>query len=354
MEFVNQWFQKCKNFLKKSKYMECLERIESIDTRIATIENRYLERIESIDTRIATIENRYNAIGFDYLRGRLDFRLIRLEMVLYYKDKSKFYSLTEEQKHILNYLENGYFTDRYFSDRFYPLDDTSAIETTSFRSQNRFEEKSGIFGITYNGVFIYLAPNINDARSIWNGIEHQESEGSPHIYIDGKDGFEFPEDAIVCDIGGAEGFFTAKYLTRIRKAYIFEPTEYWLNMLRKTFNPYGPKIEIVKGICGNAPDQINLDDFFKDREKPNFIKIDVEGMEVSVLKGMKAILGDSSNRNLKIAVCAYHRQEDEERIKATMGNGWTFTHSSGFYWHMPDPTPPFFRRGVIRASKIMS
>ena len=302
-----------------------------------------------VASRLYKLERRLQDIGFDYVRGRLDYRLIRLEMLLYYQDREKYEGLDAEAKAILAYMKDAYFAEHCDRDRFYPLDKApSIIENEPFEIHL---SSQGSYCVRYNDLLIHIADFKDHARAYWQSIVAQEAEGSPHRYIDDNaPGFTFPDNAILVDVGAAEGFFTAKYLDKITKAYIFETDKYWVAMLKRTFSQYKDKVEIIAGFVGDKAGQINLDEFFSKREKPTFVKIDVEGAEGSVLRSMTGMLQDK-NLPLQVAVCLYHRQEDEMNYTAMLKNYFQLSYSKGYYWHMPDPRPPYFRRGVLRAGR---
>jgi len=63
---------------------------------------------------------------------------------------------------------------------------------------------------------------------------------------------------------------------------------------------------LVEKECGNTVDVYSLDDYFKG-EKVTFIKADVEGMEMQLLKGAKETI---CKYKPKLAICVYHYPND--------------------------------------------
>ena len=69
---------------------------------------------------------------------------------------------------------------------------------------------------------------------------------------------------------------TAQPMRKPVMAYIFEPEDYWVTMLRKTYGRFGDKVEIVPGMVGDKEGQIKLDEFFANR------RIDVEERHIVI------------------------------------------------------------------------
>lgn len=63
-----------------------------------------------------------------------------------------------------------------------------------------------------------------------------------------------------------------------------------------------------KGGCIEIVRSISLDDYFKDKEeKPTFIKVDIEGYELEMLKGARQLI---KSYHPMLAISVYHRPED--------------------------------------------
>ena len=154
---------------------------------------------------------------------------------------------------------------------------------------------------------------------------------------------------IVIDAGANIGLHTlnmAKIVGKTGKVFAFEPEITNFGILKKNIklNNYtnifaehkavGEKDGIATLYRSNHPgmhkidskpqhskdklnvDIISLDNFFNKNHiqpKIDFIKIDVEGFELSVLKGMKNIL--KNNKNIKILLELYHNKLHEEDLE---------------------------------------
>jgi hypothetical protein len=75
-------------------------------------------------------------------------------------------------------------------------------------------------------------------------------------------------------------------------------------------------------------------------------------VELQVLNGMEKVL--SVQKNIKIAVCTYHRKHDaEEMNNILLTNGFHTEFSKGYMIFPNDNelTEPYLRKGLIRAKK---
>lgn len=185
-------------------------------------------------------------------------------------------------------------------------------------------------------------------RNYANLLLEQDTH-SPHRYL--AEGFAVGDGDVLADIGAAEGNFTLSVIEKIDKALLFETDAEWVEALTATFAPWKEKVEIVNRYVSDTSDggNVTLDGVFAGG-KLDFIKVDVEGAEEKVLKGADRLL--SRGEKPKIALCTYHKQDDEEKLSAQLKRkNFVLSVSEGYMLYPPDSDqkPPYFRRGLIRA-----
>ena len=175
---------------------------------------------------------------------------------------------------------------------------------------------------------------------------------SPHRYL--TPDFNVSEYDIVVDCGVAEGNFSLAIVEQVKKIYLFEPEERWMEPLKATFTPWKNKIVIVQKYLSDISNEntVTLDEYFVGKESPTFCKIDVEGYEERVLNGSKRLL--SSGKLKKIVTCTYHYADAEEKLgKILRSYDYITTPSSGYmlFSMFDELKPPYFRRGLLRCVK---
>lgn len=304
-----------------------------------------------MESRIMKLEGIRDIFGFTQMGGRIDYRLTRLEILSYYQKQEHLDTLDKEQKKMIRYLEEDYLRElprKFFAEEYQtcpagkPMDENKNVTIL---------EEDGVFYWHWNKKKIYLPGNYMKACQIAENLYREFFTHHPHNYFDLVEGFtisQVKEGIILCDVGAAEGLFSIMLIDKCKKIYLFENDPYWRSVLDLTFAPYKEKIEIIPLTVGDGQNGIQLDEFFADKEKPDWIKMDIEGYEASALRGMTKML--ESNDALTMLICTYHRQDDWKRFYELLENrDFKITSSKGYFWHMPDPMPPFFRHGVMRA-----
>lgn len=316
----------------------------STDDRIHILE----EDRTALFSRIDRMERVLRECGFFNLKSRLDARVIRLEILWYYMKPERYEQLDEEAKALLEKLYNEYDYGREEGRLF--EEDPDYRKAKDDKVPYELGEEDGMWYADVDRKRIYLGENRADSEAYLKETLYWLEGETPHQYFNPAwDGIDICDGSILLDIGAAEGWFGIRHLEKCKKVYFFEYDERWLQYLRKTCAPYSDKVEIVKGYVGDQGEDIRLDDFFKNREKPTHIKMDVEGAEGAVLRGMTQML--ENDEPLTIFLCTYHRQEDWDRYYELLHERFDITSSKGYYWDIQDPAPPFFRRGVMKAVK---
>ncbi len=188
-------------------------------------------------------------------------------------------------------------------------------------------------------------------RGYYFGLQELEQHPlSPHCYL--SDDFTVDNESIVVDCGVAEGNFGLSIVEICKMLYLFEPDDEWMKPLEATFAPWKEKVVVVQKYLSDKTDDMNitLDDFFTDKEYPNFMKLDVEGYEERLLLGADKIL--SSEDMKKVVTCVYHKAEDEEVLRKILrDHKFSTIYTKGYTTLSIDNKPPYLRRGVIRATK---
>jgi len=193
-------------------------------------------------------------------------------------------------------------------------------------------------------------------RAYYNVMCMEQDKDSPHCYE--ADNFIPQENDVIADIGTAEGIWALNYAEKAGKIYLFECDGEWIKALKKTFEPWKEKVVIVSKYVSNIDDEKNvtLDNYFHATEGGgiiNFIKADIEGMEIKLLEGSKAIL--ANNNNLKLLICSYHSKNDAVEITEILEkNGYITENSKGYMIPYFDKLleKTYIRRGIIRGRKI--
>jgi hypothetical protein len=188
-------------------------------------------------------------------------------------------------------------------------------------------------------------------RAYYNGLLIEQDVNSPHRYE--TPDFCVKDGDVIADIGAAEGIWALTYAEKAAKIYLFECEALWINALEKTFEPWKEKVVMINKYISNVTDKnkITLDEFLCG-QPINFIKADIEGAEIQLLEGAKNVL--TNQNNLKFLLCAYHRKNDEVRLKELLEKyGFQTEYSKGYmlFIYDPDLDEPYIRRGLIRAMK---
>lgn len=219
-----------------------------------------------------------------------------------------------------------------------------------------YDATKDLYYILFEGKRVYIKRNMElqtiGKRKFFRDIWYEQDDNSPHKYEEND--ICVVEGDVILDVGACEGNFTIHNIDKIKKGFIVECDPGWLEALHCTFEPYKDKIEIIEAYVGEE-DNLNtrkLDALCK--EKIDFLKMDIEGAEMAALRGAKNLIDKSEN--LKCAICAYHKHNDELEIREILQKyNVTTSVSKGYMLFIYDQEVrknPELRRGIIRGKKM--
>jgi hypothetical protein len=247
---------------------------------------------------------------------------------------------TEEEQNRFDYLKNNL-------DHILPFPFHFSEKHKSIRVYRDVDSDMGY--VLHNDKRLYFMKGADDdqIKRMYASLTIEQEQTSPHRYE--SESFCVKDGDIVADIGASVGDFALSVIDRVKKIYLFEADKKWGGALQKTFAPWKEKVEIINKYVSDVDDEhcIKLDTFFENKPV-DFIKADIEGAEQALLRGAKDLL--NSQRPLKIVLCTYHYQKDEEVLNQELiENGFQTHFSDGYVLLALDKlTPPYLRKALVR------
>lgn len=212
-----------------------------------------------------------------------------------------------------------------------------------------YDKSAGMWYVLRGGRKLYFPSNLNGKRvqSYYSRLLREQDPKSAHRYTVPE--FTVKKGDVIADVGAAEAIWALDNVDLASKIYIFECDTAWIAALEKTFEPFKSKVEIVQKYVtdNNDANNVTLDAFFADK-KIDVIKADIEGAEPKMLKGGAQVL--SKNKNLRISVAVYHRENDAKDCKEILDKaGYTTKFSNGYMIFIFDKNikEPYYRRGLL-------
>jgi hypothetical protein len=285
----------------------------------------------------------YRIVVPKFIRKRILAKELRLAILNHYDALPE--APSTELKTVLDYLR------------------TNPIAVFPYSFQNKYnpetievfkDSQKGLCYVMLEGKKLYFKRRWSKKRiqHSFNELTREQDPQSPHRYL--NDQFKIEDGEVLVDIGVAEGNFALGAVEKASKLILFETDKEWIEALNATFEPWKDKVVIVNKFVSDVTNNTNttLDDYIAADEKISFLKIDVDGAESLLLSGCKRILADQ--KPLKIALCTYHKNDDEKEFKALLSqNGFETSHSNGFmlFYYDKKMKAPYLRRGLIRGVK---
>lgn len=253
--------------------------------------------------------------------------------------------VNDEQREVLRYLDNN--PVKIFPYPFYDNYSPEKIEVL-------FDPQTGMRYVLQGGKRLYFKKRWGEKRikKAYSDLLREQDINSPHRYL--TESFTVGNDDVIADIGAAEGNFSLSVIEKIRKVYLFEYDNEWIEALKATFAPWAEKVEIINKYVSDSDDgsHIRFDTFYKNKKDITFLKIDVDGAEAIVLNSCSEIF--KAPEPFKVALCTYHKNNDEKNFTLLLSNhGFSITPSKGYMIHYYDKKmkAPWLRRGLIRATR---
>jgi hypothetical protein len=200
-------------------------------------------------------------------------------------------------------------------------------------------------------LYYHKLEKIKKVQKYFNNLFIEQDIESPHRYL--TQNFNVKPHNVVVDVGAAEGNFALSVVDKAKELYLFESQHQWVQALRSTFQPWKEKVHIIRKFVSNRNDvnNVSLDDFFQNKTI-DFLKIDAEESGDLVLDGCENIL--SKQKQIKVALCAYHQQNDEIHFSKRLRQyGFSVISSDGYmiFYNDKNIRAPYLRRGILRATK---
>ncbi len=219
-----------------------------------------------------------------------------------------------------------------------------------------YDASADLYYIFFEGKRMYLKRTYDfwidkESKRFVGDMWGEQSKNSPHLYEENS--IKIEQNDILVDAGVCEGNFSLHHIDKVKKLYLIECDEEWMEALHYTFLPYKDKVVFSNRFLSNKDSDktICLDTLVTG--KVNFIKMDIEGEEINALKGANRVLEE--NKSLKCAICSYHRHGDEQAIRSILQKyGFETETSKGYMLFLGDNyvlNNPELRKGVVRGIK---
>ena len=294
------------------------------------------------------IKKSINKKLFNYIKTNFEIRK-RSKFLIELRDNILNYyqgiSLDAETKEVIDYLQSNPVS-------IFPYDFSKDYLVEDILVYN--DDTNGLNYVVHQGKNMYFkrSMSVTSIKSLYRGLLLDQDMNSPHLYL--KENFNLTPNDVIADIGSAEGNFSLSNIEKVKKVYLFESDKEWIEALEATFRPWKDKVIIINKYVTNydSNETLNINSFYENNPDITFFKVDIEGEEQNFLNACSELF--ESDKNLKIAICTYHKENDFEDFSKQLTDwGFVTEHSRGFMIFLYDPTikAPFIRRGLIRATK---
>lgn len=283
--------------------------------------------------------NELRSVNYKWRKWKYN-TLLKKNIVAYYK-KNKDHLFDNDLLNGLHYYEQNEIT-------VFPYSFKSEYHNLNLNIEN--ENGLNYYVLNNNKLFFKKGWSVLSCKSYLKTLLIEQDYRSPHSYCTPE--FKINVDETLLDIGAAEGNFSLLSINVANEVYLFEYNTEWFSVLQKTFEPLKNKVKLFnKKVEHNSisTNSLALDDLEELYTKKLFIKMDVEGSERAIFKGMEKLL--SKNKNIRLAICTYHGYNDAiefENYFKQLGFQTEFSNGYMLYYFAKDLKPPYLRKGVLR------
>lgn len=201
--------------------------------------------------------------------------------------------------------------------------------------------------VMHTGRKLYFPEKFTDAqvKKLYKSLLIEQDIDSAHRYSLNEEDYQ---NAIMFDIGAAEGILSLEKIDILKEIYLVECEQEWVDALQRTFDPFKEKVKIIFKYIDqyNSETSISLNTLSQHlKNEKIFLKMDVEGFEKNSLLGGLNLL---KNNDCIAAVCTYHDPAHPKEIKEifeSVGYKPTFSKGYIFWGHR-------LSKALIRAKKL--
>lgn len=290
------------------------------------------------------LKNRFSPFSYEYA-GSSDFGYLKRKINSYfmlfpakkqtYKDEIEYLNKHSDKRNSVSLVWPYPFIKNYHANEIEVIKDS----------------EKDLYYVMQHGKRLYFSRHYTTVEAVqksYNSLIIEQNPASPHLYL--KEGFQVNEGDFVVDIGAAEGNFSLDIVEKAGKIIIVEAEAHWIEALKATFEPWKDKVEIIhKYISDTDNDHFATLKKIVGEETIDFLKLDVEGAELSILKSSADLLRRKQIQ--KLAVCTYHKKKDEQIFSKLLdGYGYDISQTPGFMLFVYGKlAPPFFRKVLLQA-----
>ncbi len=253
--------------------------------------------------------------------------------------------ITSEQLQVIEYLKSNRL-------QYFPYEYTKKYSVDAINPQ--YDNKKELFYVIFDDEKLFFKKewSIEYIKQYVVSLLVEQDIESPHRYLTNE--FNLNGMKTLFDVGAAEGNFALMNIDNFDKVFLFEADNSWNKPLEATFEKWKDKVVIINKFVSNVNDEkcVMLDDYISELKDSVFIKIDVEGVERKIIEGANKLINNL--QSIKIAVCTYHKQDDEKQLTAILKSfNFEVSPSNNYiiFYDDPNQKAPYLRRGIIRCEK---